>query len=94
MYYVYVLFSKKDRCLYTGSTPNLKTRIIKHKKGFVKATKNRLPIELVYYESYALSSDAKSREIFLKGGKGKAELKVQLKGILIKLGYRYLDAAV
>ena len=87
MYYVYILFSERDRQLYTGYSPDLKARIRKHELGFVKATKHRRPLQLIYYEAYKERLDAKRREIFLKGGKGKAELKIQLSGVFKKLGY-------
>ncbi len=89
MYYVYILFSKKDGKLYTGFTPDLKERIKKHNSGYVLATKNRRPLKLVYYESYLTKLDAKRREEFLKGGKGKEELKIQLKDCFQKLDYKF-----
>jgi predicted GIY-YIG superfamily endonuclease len=52
--------------------------------------KNRRPLELVYYEAYLTSSDAKHREIFLKGGKGHEELKIQLKDSFKKIKYKFL----
>ena len=88
MFYVYVLFSSKDKQLYTGFTDNLKTRISKHIKGFVKATKHRQPLKLIYYEAYKKEIDAKRREKYLKGGNGKTSLKVQLKSILEDLDYK------
>lgn len=89
MYYVYILFSEKDKELYIGLTPNLKTRVIKHTNGFVKATKFRRPLKLIYYESYLSSNDAKHREVFLKGGKGHEELKIQLKESFRKVKYKH-----
>lgn len=89
MYYVYILFSKKDGRLYIGSAPDLKKRIEKHTKGYVRATKNRRPLSLIYYESYISQRDAKRREIFLKGGKGHNELKKQLEDTFRKIKYRY-----
>lgn len=89
MYYVYILFSEKDGKLYTGYTPDLKERIKKHNFGYVLATKNRRPLKFIYYESYLVQSDAKRREKFLKGGKGKEELKIQLKDCFKKIGYKY-----
>lgn len=91
MYYVYILFSEKDRLLYTGYAPDLRVRFDKHTKGFVKATKYRRPLKLIYYEAYSNELDARRREVYLKGGKGKSELKIQLKEILLKLGYKYAD---
>ncbi len=87
MYYVYILFSDKDKKLYIGSTPDLKSRLEKHNRGYVLATKNRRPLKLIYAEIYMNSTDAKRREIFLKGGKGRQELKIQLQESFNKLGY-------
>lgn len=88
MYYVYILFSEKDRLLYTGFTPDLKARFERHTKGFVKATKQRRPLKLIYYED---GFDARRREIFLKGGKGKSELRIQLQEIFRKLKYKQFE---
>lgn len=90
MYYVYILFSEKDKELYTGFSPDLKSRFKAHTNGFVKATKHRRPLKLIYYEAYTKELDARRREKYLKGGNGRGELKIQLKEILKELGYRYL----
>lgn len=66
MFYVYVLKSKKDGMLYTGSTNDLKRRVMEHNKGLVDSTKQRRPFELVYYEAYKSEKDARSREHNLK----------------------------
>lgn len=87
MYYVYILFSLKDKQLYTGYCNNIKSRLLRHENGFVKATKNRRPIKLIYCECYLNELDAKRREIYLKGGKGKGELKIQLSETFRKLSY-------
>jgi len=42
MFYIYVLKSEKDNCLYVGFSSNLKNRIKEHNEGLVIATKNRL----------------------------------------------------
>jgi putative endonuclease len=90
MFYVYILFSDKDLQLYTGFSHDLKTRYEKHQNGFVKATKQRRPLKLIYYEAYIKELDARRREIYLKGGHGKSTLKIQLKEILLELGYKNL----
>ena len=51
MYYTYILQSKKDKQFYTGYTNDLKTRLKLHNAGKVESTKNRLPVELVFYEA-------------------------------------------
>lgn len=62
MFYVYILKSKKDNKLYIGYTSDLKKRLVDHKNGNVENTSHRLPLELVYYESYKDIDDAKDRE--------------------------------
>ena len=89
MYYVYILLSEKDGKLYIGSTPDLKKRIEKHNNGYVLATKHRRPLKLIYCESYLSPRDAKRREVFLKGGKGHEELKIQLQDSFRKIKYKY-----
>lgn len=90
MFYVYILFSQKDKQLYTGFTNDLRSRFKAHINGFVKATKYRQPIKLIYYEAYLDELDARKRERYLKGGNGRGELKIQLRQILNKLKYKNL----
>lgn len=90
MFYVYVLLSEKDKLLYTGYSDNLKSRYDAHANGFVKATRHRRPIKLIYYEAYINELDARRRELYLKGGNGKALLKNQLVETYKNLGYRYI----
>ncbi len=78
MHYVYILRSGLDSKLYTGYTSNLRKRIKAHSAGDVISTKNRRPLELIYYEAYIEKSNALRREKFLKTTKGKAQLKKQL----------------
>lgn len=82
MFYVYILYSQKDKKLYIGYTNNLKQRYLNHSNGLVKATKFRRPLKLIYYEAYLNRDDAKKRELFFKGGKGHNELKIQLEKTL------------
>ncbi len=89
MFYTYILLSKKDGKLYIGSTHDLKKRYDQHCNGFVTSTKNRLPLELIHYEAFLASTDAKRREIFLKGGKGHSELKILLQSTYRKIRYNY-----
>jgi putative endonuclease len=93
MHYVYVLHSTKDRKLYIGKTPDLKARIKKHKTGYVRSTKHRRPLKLVYYEAYILKKDAKRRERYLKSGGGRKELAKQLESIFDKIDYKYSKSA-
>ena len=75
MYFTYVLKSKKDRKLYIGFCEDLRKRLQEHNKGEVDATKNRMPLELIYYEACKDKKDAIIREKSLKTGFGRAYLK-------------------
>ena len=66
MFYVYLILSKKDHNLYTGSTNDLCRRLTEHNKGQVFSTKDRTPFELIYYEAYKSEKDARNREHNLK----------------------------
>ncbi len=79
MFYTYVLYSKKDHKLYIGYSADLKTRISKHLNGQVNITKNRLPLILVYYESFINEQAAREQELFYKTGQGRRVLKNRLK---------------
>ena len=78
-YYAYVLLSKKDSKLYIGWSNNLKNRFQKHNKGLVRATKDRLPLKLIYYEACLSQIGAIAREKQLKTGFGRKYLKNRLK---------------
>ena len=75
MYFTYVLKSKKDGNLYTGWTDNLEKRVKAHNQKLVIATKNRIPLILIYYEACLSKEKAILREKQLKTGFGRAYLK-------------------
>ncbi len=79
MYYVYILYSKKDKKKYVGYTKNLKLRFEQHQKGIVESTKYRKPLELIYYEACTKQQDATHREKYLKTYYGRMFLKKRLK---------------
>ena len=70
MFYVYVLRSRKDEKLYIGYTGDLRRRLTEHNNGENRATKSRIPLDLVYYEAYVSQADAKVREQRLKSSAG------------------------
>ncbi len=78
MFYVYILKSKLDNKFYTGFTSNLRQRFKDHKEGNVESTRNRRPLELIYYEAYNDKINALKREKFLKTTRGKAQLRKQI----------------
>ena len=71
MYYTYVLHSVKDADFYTGFTKNLKLRFEQHNKGLVESTKDRRPLNLIYYEACLDKNDATRREKYFKTFYGK-----------------------
>ncbi len=81
-HYVYVLLSLKDKKFYVGFTENLKNRLSEHAQGRVRSTKDRRPLKLIHYEYFISKSDAKSKEVFLKSGFGRNQLKQSLKETL------------
>ena len=82
-YYVYVLLSKKDNRFYTGYTADLKERLKLHNEGKVFSTKNRLPLQLIYFEACLNQQDATRREKYLKSGSGKIYLNNRLSNFLL-----------
>ncbi len=84
-YFVYILFSLKDKKLYTGFSTNLQQRIIYHNKGLNPSTANRRPLKIIFYEAYINKSDALRREGYLKTTDGKRGIKIILKETIKKL---------
>lgn len=70
MYYIYSLKCKKGH--YIGCTNDLKDRLQKHQKGYVVATKNRLPVKLNFYFVIKDKYKAFEFEKYLKSGSGRA----------------------
>jgi len=67
-YYFYIL-QCKNSTKYYGHTNNLKRRVLEHSKGEVKSTRNRRPIELIYFEELKIRGEAFRREMQFKNGK-------------------------
>jgi len=82
MFYTYVLMSEKDGDFYTGYTKDLKVRFEQHNSGQVDSTRERRPLELIYYEACLNQKDATHREKYLKTYHGKMFIKRRLKSYL------------
>lgn len=66
MFYIYMVRCK-DGTLYTGFTNDVDSRIRKHNDGKgAKYTRGRLPVDLVYVESFTDKSQAMRREYEIK----------------------------
>jgi putative endonuclease len=76
-FYVYILTCKDG--FYTGCTDNLKERIDRHIKGYVPATQERRPLELVNYFAFKNKYSAFNFEKYLKSGSGQAFINKHLK---------------
>ena len=68
-----------DNNLYTGCTKDLADRIKRHNSGKVPGTKDRKPLDLIYYEACVNKHDAYHREKYLKTAYGKQYIKNRLK---------------
>ena len=66
MNYTYIV-KCSDGTYYTGWTNNLEKRIQSHNAGTgAKYTRPRLPVTLVYYETFATKQEAMKREYRIK----------------------------
>lgn len=76
-YTVYVLkcFDGKP---YTGCTENLEERLKRHVNGFVPATENRRPVQLITCVVFNDKHRAFEFEKYLKSGSGRAFIKRHL----------------
>lgn len=70
MFFVYVLYSIKDRNLYIGFTDNIERRVKEHNSGKNVSTKSRRPLDLIFYEAVPTLEEALEREQFYKSGRG------------------------
>ena len=79
MHYVYVIQSEIDKHLYVGCTADLRLRLQFHNAGKVPSTRNRAPLQLIYYEACLEKRDAFHREKYLKTSYGKRFIKLRCK---------------
>jgi putative endonuclease len=64
--------------MYIGSTSDLISRIKSHNEGGVNSTKDRRPLELIYYEACENKQKAEKRELYFKTGFGRGFLKSRM----------------
>ena len=86
-YWVYLL--KTKRRIYIGCTSNLNQRIERHKKGYVPATKEEGPIQLISYIAFKDKYRAYNFEKYLKSGSGRAFLKKKIFIIYLYYIFQY-----
>jgi len=71
MWYVYIL-SCIDDSFYTGCTNDLNERLIRHNKGQIHFTMDKLPVKLNTYIAFYDKYKAFEFEKYLKSGSGRA----------------------
>jgi putative endonuclease len=76
MHYVYSLKCRDG--YYIGCTDNISERLIRHQKGHVPATANRLPVKLEFYFAVRDKYKAFEFEKYLKSGSGRTFVKKRL----------------
>lgn len=81
--FVYILLCK-DKKYYVGSAKNLDFRITQHKKGKVKATEKRIPVELIFYQEFESRSKAYKIELWIKRQKSRKLIEQIIKDQSIK----------
>ncbi len=65
-YFTYILLCSDDT-FYTGYTTDIEKRIETHNSGkWAKYTRGRLPVRLIYSESYETEGRARRREYEIK----------------------------
>ncbi len=75
MWYAYVLRSRKNGRLYTGSTNDLARRLREHERGKNRYARHAGPFDLVHVEEFETRLAARRRERTLKSGQGRAFMK-------------------
>ena len=76
LHHIYIV-KCRDNTLYTGYTTDIKKRIETHNKGKgAKYTRPRLPVKLMYKETFLTKSSACSREYWIKQLSRKNKIKL------------------
>lgn len=89
IFYTYIV-ECADHSFYTGWTNNLKKRIATHNAGKgAKYTRYRLPVTLVYFETYSDKQAAMRREYAIKQMTRQQKLKLITDHSSSKLSERY-----
>jgi putative endonuclease len=77
MYNAYIL-KCNDGNFNKGCTSDLRERFKRHKKGWVPATADKLPLELIFYCAFKSKYSAFNFEKYLKSGSGIAFMRKRL----------------
>jgi predicted GIY-YIG superfamily endonuclease len=74
MWYVYVL-ECSNGYHYKGCTQDVQEQLLAHGSGSILATKDCLPVELIFYSAFIDKNKALDFERYLKSAPGRAFLK-------------------
>jgi len=62
MFLTYILLSEKTRRYYTGSTEDLKNRLLEHNSGETKSIRSGIPWKVIHVEHFETRSEAVRKE--------------------------------
>ena len=80
-WFLYVVKCRDDS-LYTGITTNIKRRVREHNlKIGAKSLKGKLPVTLVYRETYDSQGEASKREMAIKSWRREYKIKLIKRGL-------------
>ncbi len=82
MWSVYIILSRNKDKTYTGSTNNLKKRLLEHNDNKVLSTKDKGPWVPIYVEIYPNEEEARKRERYLKTSTGRRYLNKEIDKII------------
>jgi len=68
---LYILKGINNNTYYIGSTKNFVRRLLEHKSGRSKYTKNILPVKVVFRQEYRLFATSRKVEAWIKRQKSK-----------------------
>ena len=71
MYFVYILYSQKSDSYYTGYAADVNARLTRHNNGFVTATRNCKPYQLMASKSFESETEARKEEARIKKQKSR-----------------------
>jgi putative endonuclease len=74
MWFVYVLRSTVFKRSYVGYTKDVDVRLLQHNAGQVAATRTGRPWQLLAFEKFETSLEARRRESYLKTTSGRRHL--------------------
>ena len=80
MYVVYAL-RLNDGKVYVGMTNNLERRVLEHRRGKNRYTKNKIVVSVSKLETCVDSCEARQREKYWKSGIGREKLRQYYRGV-------------